>query len=91
MRQSRGVPRYPDYADLPDHVRAMLRAVTGGDDGAAERYAHAPNKHLKGQSVMTVANAWFGQRVVENFLLDLGNYLGVEDMERFEASFGKKS
>ena len=82
--------RYADYRDLPLHIREMLRAVSGGDDGAAERYAHAPNKHLKGESVMLVVNAWFGQRVVESFLCDLGNYLGVEDMDRFQASFGKK-
>jgi len=85
------VARYASYADLPDHIRAMLRAVTGGSDDAAERYAHAPNKHLKGQTVMAIANAWFGQRVVETFLLDLGNYLGIDDMDRFEKSFGRKS
>ena len=64
------VARYPAYANLPAHIREMLRAVCDGDDGAAERYAHAPNKHLKGRSVMVVVNAWFGQRVVEHFLLD---------------------
>jgi hypothetical protein len=84
------VARYPTYGDLPEHLREMLRAVCDGDDGAAERYAHAPNKHLKGRSVMAVANAWFGQRVVEHFLLDLGNYLGVDDMDRFRASFGRR-
>jgi hypothetical protein len=84
------VARYRDYASLPAHIREMLLAVCDGDDGAAERYAHAPNKHLKGQSVMVVVNAWFGQRVVEHFLLDLGNYLGIDDMERFEAHFGKR-
>jgi hypothetical protein len=84
------VARYPAYANLPAHIREMLRAVCDGDDAAAERYAHVPNKHLKGQSVMAVANAWFGQRVVEHFLLDLGNYLGIDGMERFEHSFGKR-
>jgi len=83
--------RYPDYASLPAHIREMLRLVAGGGDDAAERYAHAPNKHLKGQSVMLVVNAWFGQRVVEHFLHDLGNYLGVDDMERFRDSFGRRS
>ena len=82
--------RYPDYTHLPAHIREMLRAVTDGSDDAAERYAHAPNKNLKGRSVMLVANAWFGQRVVERFLYDLGNYLGVDDMDRFETSFGNK-
>jgi len=84
------VARYAGYSDLPTHIREMLRAVCGGDDDAAERYAHAPNKHLKGQSVMAIANAWFGQRVVEHFLLDLGNYLGVDDMDRFRAYFGRR-
>ena len=83
------MPRYPDYASLPSHIRAMLRAVTS-DDAAAERYAETPNKNLKGRSVLQVANAPFGQRVVEHFLLDLGNYLGVDDMDRFEGEFGKK-
>jgi len=83
------VPRYPDYASLPDHLRAMLRAVTS-DDAAAERYAHAPNRNLKGHSVMTVVNAPFGQRMVERFLYDLGNYLGVDDMDRFPPLFGKR-
>ena len=82
--------RYPDYASLPAHIRAMLRAVTDGTDAAAERYAHAPNKHLKGRSVMLVVNAWFGQRVVERFLLDLGRYLGVDGIDDFEAEFGKR-
>lgn len=82
--------RYPDYRSLPAHIREMLLAVCDGDAGAAERYAHAPNKHLKGQSVMAVVNAWFGQRVVEHFLLDLGNYLGVDGMERFQPHFGKR-
>ena len=81
--------RYPDFASLPRHIREMLVAVTKDED-AAERFAHAPHKHLKGQSVMVVVNVWFGQRVIERFLLDLGNYLGVEDMERFEQHFGKK-
>ena len=67
----------------------MLRAVTS-DDAAAERYAHAPNKNLKGASVMTVINAPFGLRVVERFLLDLGNYLGVDDIDDFKQHFGKK-
>jgi len=84
------VARYPEYTDLPRHIREMLREVTDGSDGAAERYAHAPNKSLKGRSVMLVVNAWFGQRVVERFLYDLGNYLGVDDMDRFERSFGNK-
>ena len=83
------VPRYPEYASLPEHIREMLRAVTS-DDAAAERYAHASNKNLKGQSVMTIVNAPFGLRLVERFLYDLGNYLGVDDMDRFQASFGKK-
>ena len=83
------MPRYPDYASLPSHIRAMLRAVTS-DDAAAERYAEVPNKNLKGQSVLQVVNAPFGQRVIEHFLLDLGNYLGVDEMDRFEADFGKK-
>jgi hypothetical protein len=84
------VARYRDYASLPAHIREMLLLVCDGDDGAAERYAHAPNKHLKGQSVMVVVNAWFGQRVVEHFLLDLGNYLGLDGMERFQERFGKR-
>jgi len=84
------VARFPEYGNLPEHIRGMLLAVCDGDEGAAERYAHAPNKHLKGQSVMVVVNAWFGQRVVEHFLLDLGNYLGVDDMDRFTAEFGKR-
>jgi hypothetical protein len=84
------VARYPAYEQLPAHIRGMLAAVCDGDEGAAERYAHAPNKHLKGQSVMVVVNAWFGQRVVEHFLLDLGNYLGVDDMDRFREHFGKR-
>ena len=84
------VARYPDYASLPEHIREMLRLVTDDDD-AAERYALVPNKNLKGQSVMTIVNAPFGQRLVERFLLDLGNYLGVDDeMERFEPFFGRK-
>jgi hypothetical protein len=39
---------------------------------------------------MAVVNAWFGQRVVEHFLLDLGNYLGIDGMDRFRAHFGKR-
>jgi len=83
------MPKYPEFADLPLHIREMLVAVTSDED-AAERFAHAPNKHLKGRSVMEVINVWFGQRVVERYLLDLGNYLGVDDMDRFEEHFGKK-
>jgi len=83
------VARYTDYASLPAHLKEMLRLVTS-DDAAAERYANAPNKNLDGRSVMQVLKAPFGQRAVERFLLDLGNYLGVEDMERFEASFGER-
>ncbi len=82
--------RYREYADLPQHIQGMLRAITNGTDDAAERYAHAPNKHLKGLSVMKVVNVWFGQRTVERFLLDIGGYLGVEDIDTFKASFGKK-
>ena len=83
-------PRYKDYASLPEHIKAMLRAVTH-DDAAAERYLHAPNKNLKGQPLFNVINAPFGQRVAERFLYDLGNYLGVdEDMDEFKKSFGKK-
>ena len=81
--------RYPDFASLPLHIREMLVAVTSDED-AAERYAHAPNKNLEGQSVMTIVNAPFGQRVVEHFLLDLGIYLGVDEMERYKESFGKR-
>ena len=81
--------RYKDYASLPEHIKGMLRAVTS-DDAAAERYAHAPNKNLKGVSVMTVINAPFGRRVVERFLLDLGNYLGVDGIDDFKQHFGKK-
>lgn len=83
------MPRYRDYASLPEHVRGMLVAVTSDDD-AAERFAFAPNKHLKGRSVMEVINVWFGQRFVERYLLDLGDFLGVDDMERFKPHFGKK-
>ena len=83
------MPRYPEYDSLPQHIREMLIAVTK-DAAAAERFFHARNKNLKGESVHTVINAWFGQRVTEKFLLDLGNYLGVDDMERFEKDFGKK-
>ena len=81
--------RYKDYAALPEHIKGMLRAVTS-DDAAAERYAHAPIKSLKGVSVMTVINAPFGRRVVERFLLDLGNYLGVDGIDDFKQHFGKK-
>lgn len=81
--------RYKDYASLPEHIKGMLRAVTS-DDAAAERYAHVPNKNLKGVSVMTVINAPFGQRVVERFLLDLGNYLGTDNIDDFKQHFGKK-
>ncbi|MGQ0613091.1 MAG: hypothetical protein ACT4PV_05065 [Planctomycetaceae bacterium] len=80
--------RYPDYAALPEHIRAMLRAVTS-DDAAAERYAEAPNRNLKGRSVLAMANMPFGQKIVERFLLDLGLYLGVDGMERFQESFGR--
>jgi len=90
FRQNGAVARFRAYGNLPAHIREMLRAVCDGDDGAAERYAHAPNKHLKGQSVMVVVNAWFGQRVVEHFLLDLGNYLGIDEMDRFRDHFGKR-
>jgi hypothetical protein len=83
------VGRYKDYAALPAHVKEMLRAVTS-DDAAAERYAHAPNRNLKGASVMTVINAPFGQRLIERFLYDLGNYLGVDDMDRFPPRFGAR-
>jgi hypothetical protein len=85
-----GMARYPEYADLPAHIRGMLRAISDDDDAKAERYAHAPNKNLEGRSVMFLVNAWFGQRVVESFLYDLGNYLGVDDMDRFKEHFGKK-
>jgi hypothetical protein len=83
------VPRYPDYASLPQHIREMLVAVTRDDD-AAERFAHVPHKHLNGKSVLQVINVWFGRRTIERFLLDLGIYLGVDDMERFEQHFGRK-
>jgi len=83
------MPRYPDYPSLPEHIREMLVAVTKDDD-AAERFAHAPHKHLRGKSVMQIVNVWFGQRTIERFLLDLGLYLGVDDMERFEQRFGRK-
>ena len=83
--------RFKDYASLPLHIREMLRAVTSGEDGAAERYALVPNKSLKGLSVMQLVNAPFGQRSVERFLHDLGGFLGVEeDMDRFVPLFGKK-
>jgi len=83
--------RYAEYEDLPDHIREMLRLVAGGTDAAAERYANVPHKHFKDQSLMTVVNAWFGQRIVEHYLFDMGVYLGVDDMDRFKASFGKRS
>jgi hypothetical protein len=85
------VPRFKDYAALPSHIRAMLRAVTSGEDGAAERYANVSNKNLRGLSVLELINTPFGQKAVERFLLDLGNYLGVEDMDRFQSDFGKRS
>lgn len=81
--------RYPDYASLPEHIKGMLRAVTDGD-AAAERYFHAPNKNLKGRTLHALVNLPFGQKVVEQFLYDLGSYLGADDMESFRASFGKK-
>lgn len=88
---NREVARYKDYASLPLHLREMLRAVTSGEDGAAERYALAANKSLKGLSVMQLVNAPFGQRSVERFLYDLGNFLGVEEeMDRFPPRFGRK-
>ena len=83
------MPRYPEFESLPQHLRDMLVAVTS-DEAAAERFAHVPHKHLKGRSVMEIVNVWFGQRTIERFLLELGNYLGVDDMERFEQHFGKK-
>ncbi len=82
--------RYKRYEDLPEHIRAMLRAVTNGTDDAGERYAFVANKNLKGLSIMQTINTWFGQKVVENFLVDLGNYLAVDDIDDFRASFGKK-
>ena len=82
--------RYKEYTALPEHIRAMLRAVTTGEDGTAERYAETPNKNLKGLSVMQLINTPFGQRTVEKFLYELGNLLGVEDMDDFKPSFGKK-
>jgi len=84
------VARYKEYADLPEHIRGMLRAVTNGTDDTAERYAHVPHKHLKGLSIMALVNAPFGQRAVERFLLDTGNYLGVDDIDDFQESFGKR-
>ncbi|MFQ5844048.1 MAG: hypothetical protein ACE5JG_03585 [Planctomycetota bacterium] len=83
--------RYPEYADLPGHIKRMLRAVTSNDD-AAERYFHAPNKHLEGRTLCQVVNSPFGQRVAERFLVELGRYLAVDDgeIERFKASLGKK-
>ena len=83
------MPRYPDYASLPQHIREMLVAVTTDDD-AAERFATTPHKNLNGRSVLEIMNVWFGRRTIERFLLDLGIYLGVDDMERFEQHFGKK-
>jgi hypothetical protein len=83
------VGRYKDYAALPAHVKEMLVAVTS-DDAAAERYAHAPNRNLRGQSVFALMNVPFGQRLVERFLYDLGNYLGVDGMDRFPPRFGSR-
>jgi len=40
---------------------------------------------------MQVVNAPFGQRAIERFLLDLGQYLGVDDMDRFRESFGRRT
>ena len=88
LSENARVARYAEYSNLPQHIREMLVAVTKDDD-AAERFAHAPNKHLKGKSVMVIVNVWFGQRVVERFLHDMGEYLG-EDMERFPQHFGRK-
>ncbi len=83
--------RYKDYASLPEHIRGMLRAVTSGEDGAAERYAEVSNKNLKGLSVMQLINTPFGQRAVEKFLHELGEFLAVEtDMDDFKPHFGKK-
>jgi hypothetical protein len=82
--------RFKNYDALPAHIRAMLRAVTSGEDGAAERYANVANKNLRGLSVLQLINTPFGLRATEQFLLDLGNYLGVEDMDAFESDFGKK-
>ena len=81
--------RYREYEDLPEHLKGMLRAVTS-DDGAAERFFHAPNKLLRGTTPKKVVNSWFGQRALERFLVELGNFLGVDDMERFESEFGKR-
>ncbi len=81
--------KYADYASLPEHVKGMLRAVTN-DDSAAERYYHAQNKNLKGDTLHAMINRPFGQKIVEHFLYDLGNYLGADDMDAFKTSFGKK-
>ena len=82
--------KYPDYDSLPAHIKEMLRLVTTGEDGGAERYANAPNKHLGGKSVLEVANRWFGRRLVEQFLVEMGSFLGVDEMERFEARYGRR-
>ena len=83
------MPRYPDYTSVPPHLKAMLRAGTS-DDAAAERYFHTPNKNLKGESIHGLINRPLGQKIIERFLYDLGNYLGVEDMDQFLQEFGKR-
>ncbi|MCZ6571761.1 MAG: hypothetical protein O7C98_01185 [Planctomycetota bacterium] len=83
--------RYPDYAALPQHIQAILRAVTA-DDAAAERYYNTPNKLLDGKALSEIINAPLGQRAAEHFLMELAGYLAVDDeeLERFKASLGKK-
>ena len=81
--------KYRDYGSLPEHIKGMLRAVTN-DDRAAERFYHASNKNLKGDTLHAMINRPFGQKVVEQFLYDLGNYLGADEMDEFKTSFGKK-
>ena len=83
--------RYPDYAALPEHIKAILRAVTA-DDAAAERYYNTPNKLLDGKALCDVINAPLGQRAAEHFLMELAGYLAVDDdeFERFKAALGKK-